>query len=96
MPSAIIHNEESLPYGFAKGMKAACDAALRKRDPREAKAKQANSSAVRGQMGTLKRAPVSLLVQEVTRRLRAEGRRAYRREWMRNKRREIESGAGVL
>lgn len=89
MPSALAYAEEAEPYGFAKGVRKACEAALNKRDPKGAKARRMNSSSSRGQIGTIRQAPEILLTEELHRRVRAKKRREYRRIWMSNRRSSV-------
>ena len=82
--SAVNDDSDSLPYGFAKGVLQACKEALKKRDGVIAtRKKAANSSSGRSRKNLVQKMPPVDLLAEMLRRHKVEARRAYRREYMR-------------
>lgn len=75
MGSPLADTTESLPYGFAKDLRKACDAALDRRDPKGRQASKANSSHARTQRNALRAASEYQLLQELLRRQSAVRRR---------------------
>ena len=80
---------ESLPYGFAKGLSKALDTFLTGRDPKHAKAKRNNSSAGRARKNVIEAAPEIDLIGELLKRARKLRTRKMSRERQRRHREKL-------
>lgn len=84
--AASLVFDEGLAHGGQKGMLAGINAALAKHDPKAARRRKANSSAVRGQIGMLRQVRDELLAEELLRRVRLKKKREQAAERQRNRR----------
>ena len=75
MDSTRSPGDESMPYGCARGMKAALDAHFAKTDPRAARNAKANSPGGRRNQNVIDRTPEDILLENLLKRARAKRRR---------------------